>query len=316
MSAPEPHILVVVDPEAAEHPAVTRSFWLARQLGASIELFSCRPNTDPKASRTSVGLIRQDLERLETLARAAEGTAVRVSFDARCDDALDEAIVRKALMTNPLLVAKSAQSHSTPKKSLCTNADWSLIRTCPAPLLLAKSEPTVQSCHVLAAIDPVHEHDKPADLDIAILAFARRLSSACRGELHIVHTFDPTAAIASSLNVMSPLPPDSPSILDDVAKAVETEHRAALDSLLDKVALGHYELHFARGNVRELLPRLAERVHAGFAVLGAVARGPIARFFLGSTAEQVLDRIPCDLIVIKPQDFKTPVARQSHSAAR
>ena len=89
-----------------------------------------------------------------------------------------------------------------------------------------------------------------------------------------------------------------------------------MSSLLDRVPLDHYELHFARGNVRELLPRLAERVHAGFAVLGAVARGPIARLFLGSTAEQVLDRIPCDLIVIKPEEFKTQAASQSHSVAR
>ena len=316
MSAPDPHILVVVDPEAAEHPAVTRSYWLARQLGASIELFSCRPGVGPNAFGGREALIRQDLERLETLARAADGVAVRVTFDARCDDALEETIVRKAIASDALLVAKSTQVHSAAKKSPFTNADLGLIRTCPVPLLLAKSQSTTPSCHVLAAIDPIHEHDEPADLDVAILAFARRLSSACHGELHVVHTFDPTAAMATSINVMSPLPPESPQILDHVVKAVEAEHRVALSNLLDKVALGDYELHVARGNVRELLPRVAERVHAGFAVLGAVARGPIARLFLGSTAEQMLDLLPCDLVVVKPEDFKTEAASHLQSAAR
>ena len=124
MSASEPHILVVVDPEAEEHPAVTRSYWLARQLGASIELFSCRPNTGPQASRSRRRVDSPGLGALGNLGSRGKGTAVRVTFDARCDDALDEAIVRKALTTNPLLVAKSTQNHSISKKSPFTNADW------------------------------------------------------------------------------------------------------------------------------------------------------------------------------------------------
>jgi universal stress protein E len=317
MSSSKPQILVAIDPEADEHPAAERACWLAPKLGARIELFSCRSATGAKALGPRDAAMRRDLQRLEALARAVVDAGVEVSVDVRYDDSLDEAIVRKTLETNPLLVAKSTQSHDTSKKTSFSNADWGLIRTCPVPLLLVKSERTAQSANVLAAIDPVHEHDKPVELDVAILAFAKRLSRACHSKLHVVHTFDPTAAMATSMNGMAALPPASPQLLEDVAKAVETEHRAALGNLLERVALDDYELHFARGNVREVLPPLAERVHAGFAVLGAVARGPIARLFLGSTAEQLLDRIPCDLVVIKPDDFKTPIARQSsHSAAR
>ena len=316
MSPLNQQILVAIDPEADEHPALGRACWLAQKLGTSVELFSCRAATGPKAFGARDAVIRRDLERLEALARATVDSGVQVTVDARYDDPVDDGIVRKALETSPLLVAKSTQHHDTSKKTVFSNADWGLIRTCPVPLLLVKGASAPQTCHVLAAIDPVHEHDKPAELDIAILEFAKRLSAACNGELHVVHTFDPTAAIATTMNPMAGLPPDSPQLLEDVAKAVETEHRTALRSLLDSVALDSYELHVARGNARELLPVLAERVHADFAVLGAVARGPIARLFLGSTAEQVLDRIPCDLVVIKPASFKTPTASHSQSAAR
>jgi universal stress protein E len=37
--------------------------------------------------------------------------------------------------------------------------------------------------------------------------------------------------------------------------------------------------------------------------MGAVSRGRLQEVFLGSTAERVLDRIGCDVLVIKPADF-------------
>jgi universal stress protein E len=34
-----------------------------------------------------------------------------------------------------------------------------------------------------------------------------------------------------------------------------------------------------------------------------VSRRGLDRVFLGSTAERVLDRLPCDLLIIKPEGF-------------
>ena len=41
--------------------------------------------------------------------------------------------------------------------------------------------------------------------------------------------------------------------------------------------------------------------------MGAVARNPLHRVFIGSTAERVLDRLESDILVIKPGDFVSPV---------
>ena len=37
--------------------------------------------------------------------------------------------------------------------------------------------------------------------------------------------------------------------------------------------------------------------------MGAVSRSGLQRIFIGSTAERVLDRLPCDLIVVKRPGF-------------
>jgi universal stress protein E len=39
-------------------------------------------------------------------------------------------------------------------------------------------------------------------------------------------------------------------------------------------------------------------------VMGAVSRSGLDRIFLGSTAERVLDRLPCDLLIVKPKGFQ------------
>ena len=42
-------------------------------------------------------------------------------------------------------------------------------------------------------------------------------------------------------------------------------------------------------------------------VLGAVGRTGISAAFLSNTAEQVIDHLRCDLLVIKPDDYQSPV---------
>jgi universal stress protein E len=52
-----------------------------------------------------------------------------------------------------------------------------------------------------------------------------------------------------------------------------------------------------------VLPRVTESLAASLLVMGAVSRSRLQEIFLGSTAERVLDRIGCDVLVVKPADF-------------
>jgi nucleotide-binding universal stress UspA family protein len=44
--------------------------------------------------------------------------------------------------------------------------------------------------------------------------------------------------------------------------------------------------------------------------MGAVSRRALVRFFIGHTAERVIDAIDCDVMIVKPRGFKTSVARR------
>ena len=55
--------------------------------------------------------------------------------------------------------------------------------------------------------------------------------------------------------------------------------------------------------------RLNDELHADVVVMGAVSRRGLKRLFVGNTAEDVLDKLPCDLLIVKAAGFETSVPR-------
>jgi universal stress protein E len=305
-------ILVVVDPTVDEQPALERAAWLAERLGASLELFVCddvqpsasHPRFDAEAAeRARSDTLSRHIARLEALRRPFTERGLDASVDARWCRPLDRGIVRKVEETAPMLVVKDTHHHPVLRRTLLSNTDWNLIRTCPSPLLLVKARNVGSPPKVLAAVDPMHEHDKPADLDRAILRFAARLSGAVGARLHVLHTFDTAplyAAAADTPLAMTTVPP--PELIADL----EQRHRNALTRLLADFPVDAADVRFDEGAPHLSIAQTAEEQHADFVVIGAVSRSGLQRIFLGSTAERVLDRLPCDLIVVKSPGFESP----------
>jgi len=88
--------------------------------------------------------------------------------------------------------------------------------------------------------------------------------------------------------------------IHDLTEELETRHRQALSDLLSANSLRTYELHVHQGSPNRLLIALAAQLKADFVVMGAVSRGGSKNAFIGSTAERVLDHLPCDLLIVKP----------------
>jgi universal stress protein E len=63
------------------------------------------------------------------------------------------------------------------------------------------------------------------------------------------------------------------------------------------------------GSTRERVVWLTDELHADVVVMGAVSRRGLTRLFLGNTAEEVIDKLPCDLLIVKPAGFETSVLR-------
>ena len=66
------------------------------------------------------------------------------------------------------------------------------------------------------------------------------------------------------------------------------------------------KVHVFRGLAHECLQHAAAEHAADFLVMGAVARRGLAGSSSAALRMRVLDRLPCDLIVIKPVGFQAP----------
>ena len=295
-------ILVVVDPfTEQEQPVLSRAAWLAERFGAHVELFACDYDAEIDSGRVATVSIptsgmREQLmlrhrRQLESFAAALRGRRLQVTVNVAWDYPPDEAIVRHVIATRPWLVAKDTHHHTILQRTLLSNTDWNLIRDCPVPLLLVKPREVGPHPTILAAIDPVQEHDKPAQLDDAIYKFASALCERTGGALHMTH------AISTPLGVQ--LPPNVQAIVAD-------EHRRALDAFLMEHPVRAENLHVHEGLAHQCLQHVAVSQDADFVVMGAVVRRGIKKVLIGSTAARVLDRLPCDLVIIKPATFIVP----------
>lgn len=298
--------LVIIDPTATAQPALERAAWLAERLDAKLELFVCdydqylageRFFDSEKLAKARTGLIDRHKKRLDKMASPLRERGLVVDIDAAWDTPLYEGILRKIDASNPRLVFKDTHYHSAIRRSVFSNTDWSLIRECSQPLWLVKPHEAPAIAILLAAVDPLHQHDKPAKLDHKILGFAESVRASVDGRLEVMHAFDPAVVYAVSGDSMA-FPITEP--VRDAVESLKSAHKAAFEALIDTYDIAAEQAHLVEGGIRDAVISTVEDLGADVVVIGAVSRSALERLVLGSTAEQVLDFVACDLLIVKP----------------
>jgi universal stress protein E len=314
-------ILCYIDAQRRTHTALRRAAWLARRAGASIELLGVcyndyllgHPLFDAELlQRARDSAVRGELRRLERLAAPLRKAGLDVTSNAIWDHPLYEGIVREACTSRADIVLKDTQRHTVFDVATLSNTDWNLIRSCPVPLWLVKRRELPDPPRLIASIDPMHAHDKPAALDDAILRMSNFVAGTIGGEVHAFHSFDPRlTASFTSLNAYVA----SSMRKEDIQKEFEEQHRRRFNEVAEFHDIAAGRAHMTAGFVHRELPALAKSLDASIVVMGAVNRNRLGRLFIGSTAERTLDRLPCDLLIVKPDWFKTPVRMRVDTAA-
>lgn len=300
------NILVIVDPTVNEHPAVAKGALLAESFNARLELFACETKASREA-RLAAHARKHPKEpflvdlkaMLETLAAPLRLRGVDVATETDSSDPLHVALLDRTKRTSAELVIKDTHHHTLAQRTLLTNTDWQLIRGCPVSLLLVKPGPWGSSPKVVAAIDPGHANDKPAMLDHCILEHASAFSKKLQGELHVLHAYIPVAIVAAAASV----PPMGMVISAEELAREEESKRKEITALVSDYHVRSQNIHVSTGGTAEVLPRAAEAMRADIMVLGAISRSGLKRAFIGSTAEDVLEKLPCDALIIKTPNF-------------
>lgn len=304
-------LVAVKDPSARSLPAVVKALQLARAFGAELELFHALDSTlyvnmlemaEGRLRRSEDDERSQFVQRLERIAARARLHGIRVSVMVEWDYPAYEAIVRRSSRTGADLIVADRHAGRHIAAGWLGLADWELLRLSPVPVLLVKGRRPYRHPTVLAAVDPGQAFSKPAALDPEILRLAGAFSSALRGKLHAIHAYAP---------VIATLAVTSAGELTRVAESERARVSRRFDQLL-QVQATHIPLaqrYLVGGDPSEVIRTTAGRLGTDLVVIGAISRSGLKRLVIGNTAERLLDRLPCDLLVVKPVGFVNRVPR-------
>jgi universal stress protein E len=302
-------ILAVIDPNSMTQRAFERGVHLAQTMDLPLELlvvvYDQFVEHDSKARD---GLVVRSRDAAGELAKSARDRVESISVEARWGRPLADEVTKRAGEIDAALVIKETHHHSALRRTFLSNADWSLIRHCPSPLLLAKDRDLSARPQFLAAIDPAQEHNKPDSLDTAILALGKQLAEKLGGSLVPLHVLD-----SAMLTGTAPLATGTTGAYGAAAIAatralpsaevdkIREERKELIGLLLREAGIDEDDGVLLIGDPASTLVGTAERNDVDFVIMGAVARGVLDRILIGHTAEKILDRLPCDLIVVKPE---------------
>lgn len=193
-----------------------------------------------------------------------------------------EVIVDKADEFDADLLIQHCRAYAKIEHHHLTNDSWQLVRHCSRPLLLVIDQEWDERLVMMAAVDPVHSHNKPLQLDKLILDTAGLVSEQVGGIFHVVHAYAESARPFAA------------------AGKIKDEHSKAFDALLGDSGIASEYRHMIDETPVYALQHYAESLGSNVIVMGAISRSRLSESLIGSTAERVLDYIKNDILIVKP----------------
>jgi universal stress protein E len=194
---------------------------------------------------------------------------------------------------HPDLVIKDTQHVPALDRAFHRPLDWLLLRDCPAHLHLVTGAKNPKPLKILAAVDLSHLEEMTQGLNDRILDFAATLSASCGAALHLlnVNSWSVTGDSVASL----PTPRWMP--VCETQSTMRSKRRSM--NWPSATGLNKNAGIWRRESPHRVITRVAREHAFDIVVLGTAYTHGIDRF-IGSTAESVLNKAPCSLVVVKP----------------
>jgi len=300
------NILVIIEPDAETQPALLRAVELARLESLtrlkvfmaiydfSYEITSILSSEERDEMRD--GVLSHRREQLQQIIQPYLNEGIDIEIRVVWNSRPFEQVLQEVKEANHDLVIKSAHEHSLLQTFIFTPTDWHLIRKCSCPVLLVKEHAWPEGGVVMAALN---FNDEPAQLALnhKIIRAAQQLSLLLKAKLHLVNAFP-----APTVNIALEVPGFTPEMYLD---AIRQHHVQQMADLAREYTVPSEQTHITEGLPEDTLPELAERLDAELMVVGSVGRTGWSAALIGNTAEQVVDSLHCDLLVVKPDTTDT-----------
>jgi nucleotide-binding universal stress UspA family protein len=299
---------------AAEDPVgpLARAVELARRNGARLTLAAAVDRLPPWSALLTRGLTNADLQQavleqrraeLERLARGLDAD-LRAEVRVLVGSPFLE-IVHAVLRDGYDLVIKGAEGGGA-GGGLFGSTDLHLLRKCPVPVWIDRPGRVAGYRRVLAAVDPRPDEPQRDNLDRLILELAGSMAAAYEAELHVLHAW----SVPGEATLTGPFMNMPPEEVAAMGRAVRRRRDAELRALLERHVprVPDYRVHLLKGPASRVIPAFVRRRRVDLVVMGTVGRTGLPGFFIGNTAENVLNHVTSSVLAVKPEGFVSPVS--------
>ena len=242
----------------------------------------------------------EDVERL----RESSRVSIRVTHGNPAFE-----LVRQAVRGKHDLIVKAARGRDVKYMTSFGSTALHLVRKSPVPvMLMSTNRSLLEAPKVLCALE-LDDVDARQQLNRSLLRAAASLAASYAAELHVVHVHNAPAALVYRAFL-------SPELFERFCRERQELLAAQLMALLasELHEVPHVHSHLLDGDPSDTLVDFVKTQHVSHLVMGSVAhqeRGSL----LGSLAEDVLMRVDCSVLTLKPPGFETPIQLDVSSAA-
>lgn len=310
------NILAYTDRRPESSFALTEALRLAEHVGGKATMLDVVPYLPV---RVPTGL--PDTERAELLSlmkdqrreqMQEELDAVRPSREvdvrvAHGNPAFE--LIRQVVRGKHDLIIKAARGRDVRHMTSFGSTALHLVRKSPAPVLLVSPDRALlEAPTVLCALE-LDGTDRRQELNRRLVAAAQQLAEVYGAEIHVVHVVDEksTAAYRAFLSE------------EAFARFSEDRRRLLREDLTTLLTSGlsgqrNVHAHLLEGDPSDHLTDLVKSRGVSHLVMGSVAHLAPGHL-MGSLVEDVLARVECSVLTLKPADFQSPITLDVPSAA-
>ncbi|QBR84746.1 universal stress protein [Legionella israelensis] len=304
------NILFVSHGLGGEDEGLKKALQLASANQTSLTILIACPSFPDSLGEYKTSYEQSIIERMEQEIKATK-SALKISkkklsihLELECGSAPDVRIIQYALRHSHDLLIKQAET--SPNQRGFKALDMELLRKCPCPLFMVRpAKHTGKEVKIAVAIDPKNEEQVGRELSLDLLKYASSLTHHYSGQLDIVSCWLFRLEEYLRDNIWIKV---SESELDNMVLDEKHEQSKALEAIIkDSNIQENYQIHLQKGLPEEAIPSFVEHHEIDILVMGTVARTGISGFIIGNTAENILQKINCSLLALKPQGFVSPV---------
>jgi universal stress protein E len=301
-------ILVAIDTRCEHHPLLDTAEQIAQLNQASLKIVDVLPSapwlvkkTMPQYDEMMALMKKTKSQALNQLAEPIVQKGINVETELLSGKTSVE-LTREALRGKyDLLIAMAKGKNSKNEGSFGQTAKR-LLRMCPCPVWLVTEKAKKELKHIMGCFDTSTNEPIDIELNEKVYELCQVLCKYNDGKFSMVHAWSIWNEGLLRAEFTAEEFAQQMKSYEELVNAEIDQFIARQDAKLEKD-----HIHALKGETADVIPQFASEKNVDLIVMGTVARAGVSGFLMGNTAEQILNKISCSVLALKPANFRCPV---------